>query len=693
MLRPTQYISVVLRCVLAFATIFGAWGAFTESAVAQCGVGWSLAAGNGPGSYEICYDEERGRTVLFAGTTTYEWDGVSWETVAISGPPDRGAAAMVYDPIGKRCLLFGGYSSVGARKDLWSWNGLTWTQLASAPAEAAGRGDFAMAFDRGRNRLVVHGGWPGGGQLLTDTLEWNPTNNSWQRWASSPIGNRYAHRMAYDEARGEIILHGGYYFTNKNDTWRWNGSSWSLAGTSGPARYVFGMTYDSGRQQVILHGGTTCCGEVEYPQTYTWNGTSWSLCPVQGPARGYMNIAFDRKRDVLVLPGGMGPTPNGRAYVPETWELAMSVAPSTLRVPLEYPSIQAAVDAAVAGDTVLVAPGEYVESVNLRGKAILVKSEEVGGAVVLAPEGSRSFVANSNESACTRVIGFRIGRSGKNGGGAAVSAASPVFDSCEFVGCRNETGGGALVEGGAPAFIACDFSGCVATSTCCLTFGGGGAIRNLGGSILAERCAFLHCSGYQNAHSIMQEGGSIAVRGSAFVSNVLGGFAQTYNAYGSFLLEDTTFDGIDGSTCVFGWDPYTVRGCVFRNATTYSIVDIRFGNTVLEDCRVERSSITGGYLFRVTYSGTYSAEDVIVCNSPGQPFQGPWTDLGGNDFNASCSCFGDINGDGMVDGFDLSVVLSGWQNGPGSNEGDLSGDGETDAVDLALILVNWGGCP
>ena len=47
----------------------------------------------------------------------------------------------------------------------------------------------------------------------------------------------------------------------------------------------------------------------------------------------------------------------------------------------------------------------------------------------------------------------------------------------------------------------------------------------------------------------------------------------------------------------------------------------------------------------------------------------------------------------MVDGFDLGVVLSGWQNGPGSNEGDLSGDGETDAVDLALILVNWGPCP
>ena len=151
--RVDQYCVCTLQCLLGFAS----------AAHAQCGVGWALAAGDGPGAYEICYDESRARTVLFGGTTTYEWDGVAWETVAISGPPERGAGALVYDPIGARCLLFGGYSSAGARKDLWSWNGIAWTQLSAGPESVSGRGDFAMAFDRGRNRLVVHGGWPGGG--------------------------------------------------------------------------------------------------------------------------------------------------------------------------------------------------------------------------------------------------------------------------------------------------------------------------------------------------------------------------------------------------------------------------------------------------------------------------------------------------------------------------------------------------
>jgi len=295
------------------------------SLAGTCGLGWSFRVGGSPGSYEICYDEARQRTVLFADTVTYEWDGSAWIVVATSGPPSRGSGAMVYDPIGQRCLLFGGYSSQGPRKDLWAWNGSVWTPLSAGPADASGRGDFAMAFDRGRNRLVVHGGWPGSGALLADTLEWNPDTNAWQRWATGPIGNRYAHRMAYDEARQETILHGGYFFFNRSDTWRWNGSTWSQVSSAGPARYVFGLTYDSDRARIVLHGGTTCCGEVEYGETWTWDGSGWTRCPTEGPRRGYMNVAYDRRRQVLVLPGGAGPTPTGRDFVPETWELRLGL--------------------------------------------------------------------------------------------------------------------------------------------------------------------------------------------------------------------------------------------------------------------------------------------------------------------------------------------------------------------------------
>jgi len=47
------------------------------------------------------------------------------------------------------------------------------------------------------------------------------------------------------------------------------------------------------------------------------------------------------------------------------------------RVPADYPSIQAAIDSAEPGDTVLVAPGRYVENIRFQGKGIVVGSEYV----------------------------------------------------------------------------------------------------------------------------------------------------------------------------------------------------------------------------------------------------------------------------------------------------------------------------
>mgnify|MGYP001590275598 CR=1 FL=1 len=45
-----------------------------------------------------------------------------------------------------------------------------------------------------------------------------------------------------------------------------------------------------------------------------------------------------------------------------------------INVPVDYPTIQKAIDASVMGDTVLVDSGRYMENINFLGKAITVKS-------------------------------------------------------------------------------------------------------------------------------------------------------------------------------------------------------------------------------------------------------------------------------------------------------------------------------
>jgi len=55
-------------------------------------------------------------------------------------------------------------------------------------------------------------------------------------------------------------------------------------------------------------------------------------------------------------------------------------------------------------------------------------------------------------------------------------------------------------------------------------------------------------------------------------------------------------------------------------------------------------------------------------------------------------CPADLNGDGLVDGADLGILLSAW----GACDeclADLNGDGVVDGADLGILLTFWGACP
>ena len=94
--------------------------------------------------------------------------------------------------------------------------------------------------------------------------------------------------------------------------------------------------------------------------------------------------------------------------------ITSSVPGATLEVPGAYPSIQEAIDASQNGDTVVVSPGLYYETINFNGKNIVVTSTDpndprIVGYTILNGDGNGSVVTfENNETPAAVLTGFTI---------------------------------------------------------------------------------------------------------------------------------------------------------------------------------------------------------------------------------------------------------------------------------------------
>jgi predicted outer membrane repeat protein len=129
-----------------------------------------------------------------------------------------------------------------------------------------------------------------------------------------------------------------------------------------------------------------------------------------------------------------------------------------LHVPTEQPTIQAAINAASSGDTVLIARGTYFENINFSGKAITVTTEQ-GPTVTIIDGGSAGPVATfttaetaqSGLSGVTLQHGQGTFAAGYGGGGIHISSASPTISGNAITNnTAGSFGGGIFVQSGSP---------------------------------------------------------------------------------------------------------------------------------------------------------------------------------------------------------------------------------------------------
>ena len=90
-----------------------------------------------------------------------------------------------------------------------------------------------------------------------------------------------------------------------------------------------------------------------------------------------------------------------------------ALAQVTINVPSDQPTIQAGINAASNGDTVLVAPGTYKENIDFKGKGITVTSgatSYAGAAATVITAASYGSLVNltTNEPSTAVLNGFTI---------------------------------------------------------------------------------------------------------------------------------------------------------------------------------------------------------------------------------------------------------------------------------------------
>lgn len=227
---------------------------------------------------------------------------------------------------------------------------------------------------------------------------------------------------------------------------------------------------------------------------------------------------------------------------------------ATRSVPSGYKTIQAAINAAVNGDTIVVASGTYNEfNLSFNGKSVVLKSAAGKATTVIdALSKGTVFVIAKGEGRATVIDGFTIrngnGRNPVTGkytypGAIHIVGSSPTIQNCSFLnnttafgldvtvvasgpGRSGISGGAIKAEAGSfPKIFNCLFSGNKASG-------------NAGAIVVKESRIDLASCSFQNnvadlgggAVFVISANGTLAIKGCSFSGNLAKGLADPKNS-------------------------------------------------------------------------------------------------------------------------------------------------------------------
>jgi parallel beta-helix repeat protein len=357
--------------------------------------------------------------------------------------------------------------------------------------------------------------------------------------------------------------------------------------------------------------------------------------------------------DRLYVYGYLGAYTECMMYHPPTLSVAtmfpsflgtLFINDGTLEVgPSGYPytSIQAAINAAGPGDTVLVHDGTYMENINFLGKAITVKSVNGAARTIINANGSgRGVTFNHNEGSGSVLDGFTITNgfaAGAAGGGIQCVSSSPTIANCIIIGNRAGFYGGG---------ISCESSSSPTITNCLINgntaFLGGGIFCKDSSSPTVTNCTISGNTGTAHSGGIGCDVGCSPIITNCIISgNTAGSGGGIYSYLSSPIIVNCT---ISGNTATNG-------GGIYCEPSSSSSVKntILWGNVPNEIYLAGESSITvtysdvdqNGYagihgnirlapLFVDPANGDFRLQPTSPCIDAGTSDGAPLTDMAGN---------------------------------------------------------------
>ena len=297
--------------------------------------------------HAAAYDPLRDRMIVFGGSAadalndvwSLQMVGLVWTKLAPSGqlPAARSGHLMIHDPVRDRMIVFAGTDGDGdVLDDVWALNlaGPSWSHINPSGQDPPPRTWTAGVYDPVGDRIVLFGGYDGlaMGDVWQLTLAGTP---AWSQVTPSgtPPAARWLHCAARIPATNEMFAIAGTDSTLYDDVWKLNltGSpAWTKlipGGPTPPGRLHAAAIYDPVRTRVVMYGGS----DLSSPRSDTWalsvsGSPTWSQLAPTGflpAARSGHSAIYDPVRDRVIVYGGFTTT-----HTDETLELAFGVPTS-----------------------------------------------------------------------------------------------------------------------------------------------------------------------------------------------------------------------------------------------------------------------------------------------------------------------------------------------------------------------------